>query len=128
MHCAVDIPGKDRVVQRPDEHALPADLVEGNLRSGVAGRVDDHLFCFDAQIIELLCYCPGLEECKFAAPGSDFYRHFWYACMSVERSLSLCAVERKLVSNCEGGMKMPASIIRSRNFPKASVSHSFTSR
>src|SRR5208337_1842628 len=128
VHRTVDPAGKDRIIERPHKDALPANLVQGHLGRGIALCGDDHFLCPYPKSSEFFHHGLGLCKGELASPCPDFYRHCMYACASAARSWSVCAAERKFVSNCDGGRKMPALNIPCQNVPKAAVSHSFTSR
>jgi hypothetical protein len=127
VHCTVDLPGKDCIIERPDENPLPANLVQRYTMIRIALCGDDDLLYPNAHCRELPADRIGLRERELAAPCANFYRHDRYAMMIFSMSASECAADRKFVSNCEGGMKIPAASIFVQNRWNAPVSHSLTS-
>ena len=128
MDCCIDRSRQDCVIKRFYKDPLPSDLVKGNPVHGISLRGDGDNLRLGALIPEQGCDPLCLGQCKPAPPCSNPYRHDRYAALILPMSCSSWAEERKLVSNCDGGRKMPAFSMADQNDENRAVSDSFASR
>src|SRR5579864_625480 len=71
MHCEIDASGAKRLFNFLCEHALGADLGQGDVGYFVAGSVDDFDFNFVATSAEKRGDVVGLPEGELGAAGAD---------------------------------------------------------
>jgi len=127
VHGSIDSALQECIIECPDKDTLSANLVEGHTGHGISKGRDDHLLCLYSVLFQESNHPVRLGECKGASAGANQERHCLYAVLIVSTSPSVCAAERKLVSNWEGGRNIPDASIFSQNCLNAPVSHSFAS-